>query len=227
MHHLIHRFRFYLEIIALPVFLFLVIHLSGHGIMTLLETGDHEHEHAETMAGTASGIHDWIEIFFTVEVLSGMLLLLFFVWLWHRPVLKKWVPCSHVHCHHKLEVPHLLAIIALCLHFFPEAGVRHELLKNAFEGGMINTLALIGFAAHFLVDVIVAVLISSYWSTRRAQFLSFGSIALVWIIAFQAGQHIEELIPHMAEGVLFLVSAFLLSMFVHMPHRPPVCGKCE
>ncbi len=204
MRQLLHQFRFYLEIIALPVFLFLIVHLSGHALGTFLKVERED-----------------------FEILGGLFFLVLFVWLWHRPFLKKWVPCSHIHCHHKPEVPHLLAIIALVLHFFPEAGVRHELLTRAFEGGVVNTIALIGFAAHFLVDVIVAVLISSYWQTRKAQLISFGSIALVWIVAFWLGKHVGNFFPEPAEGVLFLVSAFLLAMFVHMPHKPIVCGRCE
>ncbi len=242
------QFRYYLEIIALPAFIFLVIHLAGHGMMAFVEEGHHhghhEVEHHEEMHHEAGqeeevpheeehqelfDLHELIESFFTVEVLSGILLLLLFVWIWHRPAFKKWVPCQHEHCHHKLKIPHLLAIFALCLHFFPEAGVRHVLLEKVFATGSVeNILGFVGFVAHFFVDVIIALVISLYWKTRCGFFLSFVGIAVVWILAFWVGGHVAENISHEAEGILFLVSAFLLAMFVHKPHKPVTeCQDCS
>ncbi|MCF7917530.1 hypothetical protein K9L27_00805 [Candidatus Gracilibacteria bacterium] len=222
------QIRYYLELIALPAFIFLVIHLSGHGLVALTEKNhDHEH-HEEIHTGIDFDIHELAEKILTVEILGGILLLIFFTWLWHRPNLKKWVPCNHDHCHHKPEIPHLLAIFALCLHFFPEAGIRYELLQKAFEGGILNILGLLGFGAHFLVDVIVAGLISSYWSTSWARWTSFGVIALVWLVALGVSESFMDTIPSSAEPILFLISAFLLSMFVHKPHKPiKECHHCD
>ncbi|MCF7812530.1 hypothetical protein K9M59_02960 [Candidatus Gracilibacteria bacterium] len=229
------RFRYWLEIIALPVFLFLVIHLAGHGITIFLQgespSHDHVHHLEESISAEDHGEKEPVlEKFFNEEVLSGILLMILFVWIWHRPALKKWIPCAHDHCHHHHDgkTPHILAIVALCLHFFPEAGARQALLQNFHQGEIITLLGLIGFAAHFLVDVIVAVLISSYWKTFGRFWLSLGIITAFWFTALFFGQYIIHHIPPHAEGSLFLVSAFLLAMFIHMPHRPiQSCHHCE
>lgn len=225
------QLRYYLEMIALPAFIFLVVHLSGHGMMVFLEGGEQSHGHHEHHEGVHEkgfGLHEIIESIFTVEILIGILWLLLFTWIWHRPMLKKWVPCSHDHCHHKLPLPHVFAIIALCLHFFPEAGVRHALLTEALGGSTLNIMGLIGFLSHFFVDVIVAIILSLYWKMVHARWISFLGIVCCWLVAFSIGEHIIEYLPETGESVLFLSSAFLLAMFVHKPHKPVIhCGDCE
>lgn len=214
------KIRYYLEIIALPAFIYLVTHLSGHGLALLIE-GHHEHGHG----GHAGEHHGFLETFFTPEILSGILALILFVWLWHRPSLKKWVPCGHDHCHGELPVSHVLATIALCLHFFPEASIRHELMHHAED--TMSVLGLIGFGTHFLVDIIVAIALSSYWKTTYAFWLSLIAIAGVWVLAFFSADFLVAQIPETAEGILFIVSAFLLAMFVHKPHKPVECKECK
>lgn len=228
------RLRYWLEIIALPVFIFLVIHLTGHGISALLGEDAHHHEHAEEVHMEEiheehhSFIEEQIEHFFTVEMLSGILLLILFAWIWHRPSFKRWVPCSHDHCHHEAKFSHLLATLALCIHFFPEAGVRYALLQNLSDGEITTIIGAVGFGAHFLVDVIVAVLISSYWKGLSKFSLSMGVIAFCWFAALWVGHHIWEFIPEVGEGILFLISGFLLAMFIHVPHKPLTeCHHCE
>jgi len=137
---------------------FLVVHLAGHGIGLFLENAEHVHgEHAAN--------------FFSVETLIGVGALILFVWIWHRPTFKKWIPCSHEHCHHKIEIPHLLAIIALCIHFSLRRGVRHALLQGLQTGGFINIIGAVGFVAHFFVDVIVAMLLAFISKTWQQKFL--------------------------------------------------------
>ncbi len=223
------KLRYYLEIIAVPVFVWLVAHLSGHGLMILLESGyDHAHHHGRHEGRHGFDLPAMLEFFLTVEVLSGVLILLLFTWLWHLPALKKWVPCSHEHCHGEVPISHTLAIVALCLHFFPEAGVRHELFHGMMSGEMISILGVIGFSAHFFIDVIVALMVSSYWKTKQGFALSFGSIAVVWLVAFFTAEPFVDHIPTSAEGILFLMSAFLLAMFVHKPHHPVLnCEGCQ
>jgi len=211
--------RYYLEILALPAFVFLVIHLSGHGIGILLFGEDHEHESTDTMA---------IQNLYSLEVLIGLFFLFLFTWLWHRPILKKWVPCTHEHCHSEYKTAHILAIVAFCIHFFPEAGVRKILLENAFSGEVISVLGIIAFAAHFLVDILVTISLSGYFPTQREKILSVMIIVVVWTLAFFSGEHFAENIPSAAEGVVFVFSAFLLAMFVHMPHKPVIrCETCD
>ena len=51
---------------------------------------------------------------------------------------------------------------------------------------MTNVIALIGFASHFLLDVVVAVLISMYWSTMTLRSASFVLVTVVWLISWHA-----------------------------------------
>ncbi|NJP03983.1 hypothetical protein HC823_01845 [Candidatus Gracilibacteria bacterium] len=75
MHYSISRIRYWLEIIALPAFVFLVIHLAGHGFMLLTEGKDHPgHEHAHEADHVSIG-----EVLFTPEVLIGIGALVLFV----------------------------------------------------------------------------------------------------------------------------------------------------
>ncbi|HEY5714180.1 MAG TPA: hypothetical protein VIT68_02405 [Candidatus Gracilibacteria bacterium] len=212
--------RYYLEILAVPAFAGLIIHLAGHGSLLLWE-GEHDHSAEILEKGTL------LETLLTFENLIGIMLLVVFVWVWHRPSFRKWVPCHHDHCHSELPIPHLLAILALCLHFFPEANVRHQLLMGAFAGESLQILALIGFLAHFLIDVIIAIVLSSYWKTRTGVWISFSFIAAVWIFAFTTAKTLSYQIPPSWESFLLVLSAFLLAMFVHKPHRPmPKCKHC-
>ncbi len=218
MNPLFFRLRFLFELLALPFFIFLVIHLAGHGSMLFFDA-EHEHTHE----------HDHsVEAFFSEEILFGILFLIIFVGIWSLPALKKWVPCRHEHCHTESSSPtHYLAIIAFCLHFFPEAGVRHEIFSSFSLSDFLSLSAAIGFFSHFLVDIIVAVLLVSYFSSRKKAVLTFAGIVLVWILAFFVGSRFFDLLPHLAEGFIFLLSAFLLAMFVHFPHFPKSCGKCH
>jgi hypothetical protein len=206
----IYKIRYWLEWIALPTFAFLVFHLAGHGLKNLIGG---EHNHSEILS---------------IENFAGILILILLVWLWHRPFLKKWVPCAHTHCIGEKDTsstPHIIAIIALCLHFFPEAGVRQIMWENFSENETVGILGVIGFASHFFVDVIVAFLISSYWNLKKYQILSLTFIVIVWLIAFHIGKSFFIFIPETAQGILFLISAFFLAMFVHVPHKPvSACG---
>lgn len=242
----ISKARFCLEIIALPIFVYLVIHLSGHGL-TLLIDEDHDHSHGvhesiEMIDEDHEGEHEddesavhaeedshesevagnFIDSIFTVEVLSGILMLLLFAWIWNRPFMRKFVPCSHsltsCKCEHSSDWPHILATSAFVLHLFPEAGVRHVLLDSLSTGQALTIVGAIAFIAHFLVDIIIALALSSYWN-KKGFVLSMVSIFTLWFAAFYFGEHITEFLPEVAEGVLFLVSGFLLAMFVHKPHR--------
>ena len=218
MQKFLSRIRFWFEIVALPAFAFLVMHLAGHGVSTLFENGAPAHKHASEL----------LAHFFSVETGIGILLLILFVWIWHRPALKKWIPCSHEHCHHQVGIPHVLAIVALCVHFFPEAGVRHSLLQNLQEGGLVNIVGAIGFVAHFFVDVIGAILLAIHFPKLETKIFVFSVIAVAWLTAFFIGKNFIEHLPAMAEGILFLASAFVLAMFVHAPHRPiRKCHTCD
>ena len=208
------QFRYYLEMISLPVFIFLVTHLAGHGFALFINHG-HEHSHHEHHGG-------W-EFLFSAEILMGIASMALFTWLWHRPVLQRWVPCSHNYCQATPPVSHLLATCALCLHFFPEASIRHDLLSDALRGEMFNIVAMIGFGAHFVVDIIVALVLSESWKKRWLQWTSFGFITVMWGAALWLAQIISFSVPNELEGSLFVGSAFLLAMFIHKPCKPQSC----
>lgn len=336
MNNTLLKIRYYLEIIALPAFIFLIIHLSGHGFTTLF-LGEEDHGHApheenievseEEMKHLISSYShsrereyceeaggEWLDEFYECEMMgstlcepgtncqqvkkefcendlhgtyqecaspcrndpesefcitscaevcsvdpqkelheellhedehpfeiseighffwnleftSGIFFLILFAWLWHQPSLRKWVPCTHEHCHSESQAAHILAIVAFCLHLFPEAGVRNALFDGAFGGEIIHALGWIAFAAHFLVDVIVILVLSSYFGTKKQFGLSLVVIAITWMVAFILGEQLTNNIPASAEAILFLVSAFLLAMFVHKPHRPVTeCKTCD
>lgn len=255
--------RFYLELIALPFFIYLVIHMGGHGLMLLVEPDhdhghhvesthheeephadevhreDHEEEaHEEHENEAHQDDHDEAHDeekhtdeehheehnehhpFINTEVLGGVLLLIFFAWIWHRPALRKWVPCIHECCDHdKVPWTHILATFAFVLHFFPEAEIRHNLLEGLSVESFITAAGLIAFAAHFLVDIIVGINLSLYWHRPIHTIVSFLVIVGAWVGAFMIGEHSSLEFHGTAEGILMLVSAFLLSMFVHKPHR--------
>lgn len=212
------QFRYYLEIIAIPAFIFLVIHLSGHGLMMLVEDNHNHDDHGHAEHGL--NVQEILESILTVEVLGGILMLIFFTWLWHLPALKKWVPCSHDYCKSEVPVSHIVAIVALCLHFFPEAGIRQELLHHALEGEIESLMGFLGFIAHFLIDVLIAIILSSYWKTKKGFWTCLTAIVATWLTAFFLAEHFVENIPQALQAPIYLGSAFMLCMFIHKPHKP-------
>lgn len=211
------KLRTALEWISLPLFAFLVVHMGGHGTFLLLEPG-HDHGHGDPHE--AGGAHELLETILTAETLMGILLMLVFVWLWHRPFLRNLVPCRHTQCVHKTCPktaiwPHLVATFAFVFHFFPEAHLRLEMLAHPEE--LLSLAGIIAFGAHFLVDIIVGGMLSLYWPKRWQQGASFVGIAGVWAIALYSAQSNIELFH--SEGVLMLVGAFFLSMFIHWPQH--------
>lgn len=275
------HFRYYLEIISVPVFAFLVIHLAGHGLMLIKdpdhhhgshghevhenhegeteeahaedegeethsdendqhEDEDHEEEADHDEAGMVHADDDYdehndehqsplsLEFLLSTEILGGILALILFIWVWHSPLMKRLVPCSHDHCHHKTIWPHLLATGAFVFHFFPESAVRYELLKDIDWQDLWNIAGVIGFASHFLVDLIIMVLLAIFWPQIWMRILSFVTIFFFWVLAFYIGEQGGFHLPGISEAIMLIASAFLLAMFVHKPHKPkPVCKNCH
>lgn len=221
--------RYYLELISVPVFAWLVIHLSGHGLM-LLKEAEHGHEEAGHEAAE-TGEHAFslnLDFILSAEVLAGVLALVFFVWLWHRKPLKRFVPCSHDHCHHKSIWPHLLASVAFVFHWFPESTLRFELLNEFSAQSFANIVTALGFLSHFLVDIVVLVLLVTYWPHRWQKSLAFGIMLWFWVLSFWVGEKGGLNLTGAPEPMVMLISAFLLAMFVHKPHKPkPDCKTCS
>jgi hypothetical protein len=195
--------------------------LGGHGLTSLIGTPEKlNSEHAETHIQTIEfDWHEAVEWLISLETLSGIWLLAIFVWVWHRPKLKKLVPCSHDHCQHLAIWPHIFASMAFVFHFFPEAGIRQQLIANFQWGDFVTIAGLVGFLAHFFVDIVVIILLSSFWPEWWQKISSFTLLAGLWLLSFWVGTsfHWEEL--PVSEGVILLISAFLLAMFVHKPHK--------
>jgi len=194
--------RYYLELIALPFFIYLIVHLGSHGYLIILGKD-----------------HQTLESGLTIQSITiGIILLCLFVWSWQSPSLNKWIPCRHEGCTHTTKWPHILATIAFMLHFFPEAEIRHHLLEEA-TASIISTAGIIAFLAHFLVDIIVAIHLSQYWKKKWKVSMSFILILGTWIIAFLFGENSGIEFHGTTQGITYLISAFVLSMFVHLPHR--------
>ena len=210
--------RYWLEIIVLPIFVFLVIHLAGEGFWRFFEIEPHD----------SLEDHFVLTSLLNKELIVGLFLLLFFVVLWRKTFLKKWVPCAHEHCHHEEnKFSHVLAMVVLCVHFIPEAGIRYALLMNLYGDGVLNVLVGVGFVVHFFLDVIVMLFLSLHWKRRMYSVLSFLSLFMCWLLALYFGEMIMISISSAFEGVLLLVSAFLLAMFIHCPHKPVLdCRDC-
>ncbi len=197
------QIRYYLEIISAPIFAFLVTDLSADALAILFDF---------------PAIANWI---------GGFGLLVIFIGIWHHPMIKKFVPCSHDHCHHENAWPHLTATLAFLFHIFPESGLRSELIKNFNTQSVQDMLGAVGFSTHFLVDVIVVILLTSFWQKTWQKISFLGFIISIWLISFYAGEQDWLIFADKTEGSILILSAFLLTMFVHMPHRPQKkCSSC-
>ena len=201
--------RYILEIVSFPFFIYLVLHFSAHGSGGILSV--------------------YFADFFTpnrlfiTEKIIGVVLLCIFVYFWHRPYMKKMLPCSHEHCHVGTKYLHILAICAFVLHFFPEAILRHELIQvfiSDYKNNLIGIAGIIGFGAHFLVDVVTGIMLSLYFKESFMKIISFLFIASIWLIAFFIQTNVLELFSESFEGFVLIFGAFLLAMFVHLPHKP-------
>lgn len=210
------KIRYYLEIIAVPAFIFLVIHMAGHGL-TLFHEADHHHD---------EGFH--LDHLWSAEFLFGLVFMFIFVGIWHLKFMKKLVPCSHDHCHHLSVWSHGAAILAFIFHFFPESAIRHDFMSSFEWTSVLSLAGGIAFFTHFLVDVIIMFLLSKYWKKTWQQGASFIIIVICWFASFWVGSHGGFHLPHWSEGMVMMVSAFLLAMFVHVPHKPVVeCHSCD
>jgi hypothetical protein len=200
--------------LAFPFFAYLVFHFSAHGSGKILEQ-----------------LHITSDFFpIPLKMVLGLIFLLLFTWIWRRPALKRWTPCAHEHCHEGTKYLHFFAIVSFCLHFFPEAVLRHEILSDLDWNNpeILPISALIGFSVHFVIDVVTGVMLSSYWQKISGKILSFVIISGVWGTAFFMNINIFDLFPLQAEGVILLLGAFLLAMFVHLPHKPVIkCSSCK
>jgi len=222
------QFRYYLEILSVPIFAWLVIHLSGHGLM-LLKGGDHDehgHEEAHDEHGHEAGID--LEFLLSTEFLAGVLALILFAWIWHRPFMKKLVPCSHDKCHHTSIWPHLLASVAFVFHFFPESQIRYELLHDFDWSSILNIVGAFGFVSHFFIDLILILMLSQFWKEAWQRWVSGLSMLAVWALAFWVGERGGFHVEGLGEPIILIVSAFLLAMFIHKPEQPtPDCSDCD
>jgi len=224
------KIRYYFEIICLPAFIILALHLASDGVLKLAG-GEHHHQGyanysfsspmGSLLNTTGYGSHHGnksisLETLLSFENIIAVALLLFFVWIWHTSLLKKWVPCSHTHCHKEQRSSHIVASIALCFHFFPEAEMRQALLLEQ-NINVINIISSIAFISHFIVDIVVAIFLSLYWQKRWQFWLSLAVISSIWIATtIFAASHDGE---YFSNVYMLLVSSFLLAMFIHKPHK--------
>jgi hypothetical protein len=124
----------------------------------------------------------------------------------------------------------MFAILSFTIHFFPEAILREELiseLSNNYSKNVLTIASIIGFFAHFIVDIVTGIMLSFYWKGLYAQILSLSFISIVWIVALYTKINIFSIFPEKFEGIILIIGAFFLAMFVHLPHKPKSsCTKC-
>jgi hypothetical protein len=213
-----HKLRTLLEWFSMPLFALLIIHMSGHGFFLLTQpTHDHQHghdlEHIPESDTSHTMFKELTETLFTQEVFIGILCFLLFVLVWHQKPMRKLVPCRHTHCSHTAAWPHLFAMFAFVIHFFPEAHLRAQMLQNPAE--LLSLAGLIAFGLHFLVDIIVGTTLSLYWPQKIHKIFSSIFLLSAWGGAFVVGQLPLDL--PIAEGLILFIGAFFMAMFVHWP----------
>ncbi|HIO91988.1 MAG TPA: hypothetical protein EYG68_03985 [Leucothrix mucor] len=214
------KIRYYFEIVSLPLFIILALHLASNGVLKMMG-GEHHHGHDDSFSSPMGSLLDHghesisLDTIFSVENIIAVVLLIFFVWIWHTSLLKKWVPCSHTLCHKEQKSAHIIATIALCAHFFPEAELRQALLLKQ-NINLISSISSFAFISHFIVDVMVAIFLSLFWQKRWQVWLSITAISSVWIATtIFANSHEGVYFSH---AFILLLSSFLLAMFIHKPH---------
>ncbi len=205
--------RYYLEIVSVPIFIFLTLHLIN---IFLSSFGSFSHDHDHSHDNFFSIIVD----FFSLQNLLAILILGLFVNVWHNPKMKNFVPCSHSVCTHKEKIGHFLASLAFIFHLFPESIIRYQIISDFQTGDFLIILASVGFLTHFLIDIIIVFLLSSFfWRKNFQKLVSFFIFFIFWLFSLWVGKNGGMNLGNSLEPVLFLISAFLLSMFIHKPHK--------
>ena len=207
--------RYYFEIISIPIFAYFVIHLVGHGFLSLQDV-HHTHAH-----------HGDHATFFSPDFFAGVAGLVVFTAIWNLKFMKKFVPCSHDHCHHVQIVSHLLATTAFVFHFFPESVVRHKILANFDWHNIENIAGFIGFFSHFIIDIVLMIMLSSFWKKTWQKAISMIIIIAIWFFAFYIGKNGGLALTGVSKPIILIFSGFLLSMFIHKPHKPKVACNNE
>jgi hypothetical protein len=202
------KIRYWLEMISSPVFAWLVIGMAGESLMIFL---NNHFPDFINFPGKFLGISS-ISIF---ETIGGFLILLIFISLWRISFLQKLVPCNHSHCHHSISWSHFLATTAFIFHFLPESILRAELLQNITWNSWSEIIILIGFVGHFLIDILVIILLSNGWNKFSQKIIFFSLMIISWLfIAFANFDFSFQ-----DNEFIMIISAFLLTMFVHLPHK--------
>ena len=142
--------KYYLEIISIPIFAYLVFHLAGHSFAEFFTEGHAHEEHA----------HGESKI---LEIAAGVFALIIFTLIWNTKKMKKFVPCTHTHCHNEKIFGHILASIILFSTSFPESAIRYNFIESFDFVSILSFVGAVAFTSHFFIDVIIIFLISSYW----------------------------------------------------------------
>lgn len=200
---------YWLEIIAFPFFVYLVFNFASSG--------------SEAMLNSFDASKNMVTLFPSLSIVIGIAILIFFMWIWNRPAFKKLTPCAHDTGDERSKYFHALAIAAFSLHFFLEALIRAELLKDFSLNSILSVSALIGFMIHFIIDLLSAVMLSFYWKSITAKIVSFCIMVSAWISAFffekmfYSAHDTFNFLPPSIEGLAFIAIGFFLAMFVHIP----------
>ncbi len=194
--------RYWLEIFSIPFFTLLIIHLSSHGLEGFLEDIFSEN----------------------ILFILGIIFSFIFIALWNFSPLKKLVPCKHEHCHNTTKIIHIFAICAFCLHFFPASILRSQLLAGFEWTSFISIVGLSGFFLHFLTDIIVTIILSLAFPKLWEKIISIIFISSAWGFAFFSPEIFFSYVSEINQSIIFIIGAFVLAMFIHLPHKTKKCN---
>lgn len=215
--------KYYLEIISIPIFAYLVFHLAGHSFAEFFADAGHGHEHTHD-----DHSHGELDIF---EILGGVFALIIFTLIWNTKKMKRFVPCSHTHCHGEKIFGHILASLVFVFHFFPESVIRYNFIESFDIVPLLSVFGLIAFASHFFIDLTIIFLISSYWKEMWQKIMSMILMIGTYIISYYVGKNGGLELHFLGEFEIFigLISAFVLAMFIHIPEKPnrKSCNRCH
>lgn len=124
---------------------------------------------------------------------------------------------------------HILASFFFVFHFFPESAIRYEFLVGFDYSSILSVFGLIAFLSHFLIDLIIIYMISSYWKKTSQKIISAITMIIIYIFSYYIGKTGGLDLHFLGDIEIFigLISAFALSMFIHIPEKPKKeCGLC-
>ena len=197
--------RYWIEVVSLPFIVYLVFNSFG-------------------------GFFDEIAHIFDVDnqllvIALTLVLSAISINVWNTTGLNRYVPCKHDNVDHKSSK---LSLIMITLFFFGHLFFDKFLFHDHGSG-----VGLFALWMHRITDVFILLVLLSNWShyITKNLFSIFGFRVSLWqvgvVVAFFSILFLSESgvldldveTPEIAHLLVALLNGFLLSMFVHLPHR--------